>query len=394
MKNESLPKVIVADIPMNRARRKLGDAVYGFIFAKSAGRCQFCNKLLYEHQLTTEDCNLAELAHIVAFKEAGPRGDKIKSSLLDGKECNFLLLCHDCHRLIDHEGKYKYTEEYLVNLKREREEEIRELTEIISSCKTNCIVYTAKIGTYMPTISNEEIKLALKGDRKYPACREPINLCGSDYGMVDSDSGYWAVENTRLETHFRERVFNGNENIRQIQDYSVFALAPQPLLVRLGTLLESKTTVHVYQRHREPKETWEWLPSEYHDELCITGPQPESRGFPVLILAISADAIIENVRSQLSDCSENIWVVKASNPNYSWCANRFQQRHFRETVRCVLNIIKNQCPGEPIHVFMAMPNSLAIEFGRLWMPKADSSLLLYDIDRETKLYNMVLKIVN
>lgn len=59
MNNSISPKISIEEVKAKAARKKLGDFAYGLIFAKSAGRCQFCNKLLYEHHLTTEDCNLA-----------------------------------------------------------------------------------------------------------------------------------------------------------------------------------------------------------------------------------------------------------------------------------------------------------------------------------------------
>ena len=394
MNNSISPKIFIEEVKAKTARKKLGDFAYGLIFAKSAGRCQFCNKLLYEHHLTTEDCNLAELAHIVAFKAAGPRGDETKSVFLDGKECNFLLLCHDCHRLIDHEGKYEYTEEQLLTLKRTKEDEIRKVTETVASTKTNCIAYTAKIGDYMPSISDAEVRKAVIDDHMYPANHEPINLKSTDLGIGDNEEAFWTVEANRLCNLFSKKVYNGNEGTREIQNYSVFALAPQPLLVKLGSLLENKTTIHIFQRHREPKETWSWPESDYQDNLLIVEPNMRAIGVPVLVFAISAKAIVTCVKKQLKNITDNIWIVEASLPNYNWCANKAQQQHFRNISRRVLDAIRLRNPGEGIHVYMAMPNSLAVEFGRVWMPKADAPLLLYDIDRITKQYNKVLKIEN
>lgn len=394
MSNSISPKISIEEVKAKAARKKLGDFAYGLIFAKSAGRCQFCNKLLYEHHLTTEDCNLAELAHIVAFKAAGPRGDETKSVFLDGKVCNFLLLCHDCHRLIDHEGRYEYTEEQLLTLKRTKEDEIRKVTEAVASTKTNCIAYTAKIGDYMPSISNAEVRKAVIDDHMYPPNHEPINLKSTDLGIGDNEEAFWNVETNRLCNLFRKMVFNGSEGAREIQNYSVFALAPQPLLVKLGSLLENKATIHIFQRHREHKETWSWPKSDYQDKLLISEPDRTAVGDPVLIFAISAKAIVSCVKKQLKNITDNIWIVEASSPNYHWCANKVQQQQFRDISRRVLDGIRLRNPGQEIHVYMAMPNSLAVEFGRVWMPKADAPLLLYDIDRITKHYNKVLKIEN
>ena len=38
------------------------------LYAKSAGRCEFCNQDTLAHSLTQQDGTFAEQAHIVAFK--------------------------------------------------------------------------------------------------------------------------------------------------------------------------------------------------------------------------------------------------------------------------------------------------------------------------------------
>ena len=38
--------------------------------------------------------------------------------------------------------------------------------------------------------------------------------------------------------------------------------------------------------------------------------------------------------------------------------------------------------GVPVHVFPALPASLAVETGRVWMPKADPELRVYDQQRD------------
>ena len=55
---------------------------------------------------------------------------------------------------------------------------------------------------------------------------------------------------------------------------------------------------------------------------------------------------------------------------------------FREAVRRTLDQIKAvHGQDATIHVFPAMPVSAAVELGRVWMPKADLPLLIYDENR-------------
>ena len=61
---------------------------------------------------------------------------------------------------------------------------------------------------------------------------------------------------------------------------------------------------------------------------------------------------------------------------------RGQARQFRQCVRELLNRIKaTHGENATLHVFPAMPVALAVDFGRIVMPKADLKLQLYDQNR-------------
>lgn len=53
---------------------------------------------------------------------------------------------------------------------------------------------------------------------------------------------------------------------------------------------------------------------------------------------------------------------------------------FRQITRMALKEIKDAGLAD-IKVFMAMPNACAVEVGRVWMPKADLPMHLYDYNR-------------
>ena len=107
-------------------RSKLGHAEV-VLAAKAAGRCEFrgCNEYLYEHPLTGEAGNFAENAHIVAFREGGPRGQENRPQQINGVD-NLMLLCRRDHKLID-DNPGRYTREELKEHKREHEARIRQV---------------------------------------------------------------------------------------------------------------------------------------------------------------------------------------------------------------------------------------------------------------------------
>ena len=61
----------------------------------------------------------------------------------------------------------------------------------------------------------------------------------------------------------------------------------------------------------------------------------------------------------------------------------------------LLNKVKAQY-GEktPLHIFPAMPIAKAVELGRVWMPKADMPLFLYDQNTANSGFSKAIEIVN
>ncbi len=71
-------------------------------------------------------------------------------------------------------------------------------------------------------------------------------------------------------------------------------------------------------------------------------------------------------------------------PNNDFLKSRQQAQVFRKQLRPLMDRIKAQ-HGEKavIHVFPAMPVALAVEFGRILMPKADLPLAIYDENKRS-----------
>ena len=71
-----------------------------------------------------------------------------------------------------------------------------------------------------------------------------------------------------------------------------------------------------------------------------------------------------------------IWSVTASEPH-----NDILRRP-EDQMRSLFDRIKAEHGEDAIlHVFPAMPASLAVELGRVWMPKSDLAMTIYDNNR-------------
>ena len=67
------------------------------LWVAAGGRCQCpgCNDPLYRDDLTLAEMNRSNVAHIIAEKPGGPRGDEVLSAQLAGEFSNLMLLCYD-----------------------------------------------------------------------------------------------------------------------------------------------------------------------------------------------------------------------------------------------------------------------------------------------------------
>lgn len=346
------------------------------LWGKAAGRCQYkgCNIKLHEDILTKKGLNKAYIAHIVADSPNGPRGNAVDSPLLKEELSNLMLLCDTHHRLIDKEDVEGHPRELLEVMKEFHEAEMDRLTSIMPQMRSHLILYGANIGSSQSPLSYKTASLAMKALGKYPASSQPIKLGMTNSVREDDELSYWENEIHQLEVKFNTDV-RVHINNPDVQHFSVFSLAPQPLLIRLGTLLSDINQVHVYQKHRVP-DTWEW--QENHDEFEYNLIEPDDKGSaPALVLSLSADINDERITSVLENVS--IWKVTIDNPSQEIIKTKEHIEKFELFMRYVFNRIKKiHGEGIELHVFPAMPVSCAVTLGRVWMPKADLPLKIYD----------------
>jgi hypothetical protein len=107
--------------------------------------------------------------------------------------------------------------------------------------------------------------------------------------------------------------------------------------------------------------------------------EPE-RTFPIVALNISLSATINNDRITRvlgDECS--IYTITTDNPFNDFLKAKNQLQEFSLEIRQLLNKIKSRYNAQtPLNIFPAMPIAASIELGRIWMPKADMPLDIYD----------------
>jgi len=364
------------------ARRAIPNKIVNLLWAISAGRCQMCNTVLYQDLLTKKQVNSAYIAHIVDVNHQTHRYDKDLSPKLETDISNLMLLCDTHHRLIDNEGEKDYTVERLQKIKREHEERIQKLTEITSDKQSFIIEYSLSIGEQQFQTSYQEIKNAVVFDGLYPAEDTPIILSCSEAELKDSEEDFWNFHSKNLIKKYSRRV---NEKVEsgELMQASVFAVAQQPLLILLGVLLGDVKTITVYPKNREGI-SWGWRSKQKNNDFKLVPSDKKNTKSIALKIAISANIRNERIESILGkDCA--IWEITIPECSNDYLKSKYQAKYFREIAKKALHDIKDTY-GEDIsiHVFPAMPVALAVEFGRIRMPKADLPLILYDQNRDRK----------
>ncbi len=358
--------------------RKIKPEVVRELWARAAGRCEFngCNRIVYKTAVTQERVNISEQAHIYSFSENGPRGwgPFTKNTKELNSISNLMLMCHDCHKTIDQDIKGEhYSAKLLLDWKTQHEQRVELVTGICPNKRSHVIIYGAKIGEEKAPLQFCDAVEAMFPDW-YPAEERAITLSMS-CEHEDKNEEYWKTESANLKKAY-ERFAVPRIDENNPCHFSVFALAPQPLLIQLGTLLTDKIPVEVYQLHREPK-TWKW--QEYLSNFNFTINRPKSFQYPpALIISLSDKISKERIWSVIGE-EISIWELTIENYHNDFLKSKAQLAVFRETIRKLMIMIKEK-HGQttPLNIFPAMPVSCAVEFGRARMPKADMPWIIYD----------------
>ena len=349
------------------------------LWGKAGGRCQYegCREPLWQDGVTQCEFNISYIAHIIADKPDGPRGNKRLSAKLAADINNLMLLCDVHHRLVDKEDVAGHPATRLREMKADHEARIELATSIGPEMQSEVLLYGARIGHHEALVSWDKAARAMLAQKRLPLTRNGIAL-GMQHGTFDDREGrFWRIEAEHLKRKFRS---GAAERLRDVPHFSIFALAPQPLLILLGSLLPDLRPADVYQLHREPP-TWEWQPSPAGFKYKVSRP---SSCHSAVALKIGLSATI--TQSRLSHAMEGMfstWGVTIDNPNNDFLQGHEQLAQFRVVLRRTLDRIKAQ-HGEKatIHLFPAMPVAAAVEFGRVLMPKADLPVKVYDQNRE------------
>lgn len=357
--------------------RAINPTAQAQLWGKAAGRCEFsgCNQILWKSPVTQEPVNIAQKAHIYAFSPEGPRGHKRISTNELNKIENLILVCHACHQIIDNDKEGKlYSAELLYKWKLEHERRVEIQTSVHVDKKSHILFYGARIGEIDSPLSFNSAAMAMFPDW-YPAESRAIEISTINSTFEDRKGEFWQIEESNLVSKYNQRVKERLAD-RSICHISVFAPAPQPLLMRLGSLLTDISEVQVFPRTREPQ-GWGWRKKQPGIRFIALRPR-RNIGPPILALEMSSKIDDKRIHEVLGK-RVTIWRITINKPQNDFLRSREQLREFRLMARDIVSKIKEMHRhSAQLDIFPAVPSAIAVELGRIRQPKADLPWQIWD----------------
>lgn len=360
------------------------------LFTYAGGWCQFdgCDKFLLEHPVTKHPGLFGEAAHIVAFQRRGPRGARRRPVDINDI-VNLMLLCSTCHKLVD-DNADKYPVEVLIEMKCRQEGRIHYLGSLRPDRETAVLLLKAKIGGEVVDVNFADIAAAVAP--RYPADRTGHTI---DLTRIDGDdNSYYDTARRQIDLAV-ERLYSPRMDGTTPRHVSVFALAPIPLLMHLGSRLSNKIPVDPFQRHRDT-ENWIWkttTPSAAFDFRELRA--GTNRDSVALVLSLSGTIEVDRLPNNV-DSSFFVYelTLSGARPTPMFLKTRADLEEFRRAYQAALREIEALHDGlGELHVFPAVPAPVAVLCGRERSAKTDPAFVVYDNDRKNGGFTPALTVV-
>lgn len=340
------------------------------LWGKAAGHCELCAKPLDEGLYRMRG-NYSNIAHIKAQSAGGPRYDSSQTDEERHGIGNLMLLCPGCHETIDNDAD-KFPVEWLLSEKFKREEAIARFASNAVIPQVDVISCFLPINAHCKEIEDPLWKNALFDAGLSFKNNRPFSI----------DSGVWTEGSSLSEAAeaIASRFAKWEETVGSEQDpVAVFAMAPQPLLIKLGALIGDKHVAHIFQWHRADK-SWSWpergMTSTISSDVPSGSPDVKDAN---LIVSISGEINSASIPEQQRNLpTATLW---AESPSVEIASCPESLDLFARELIAITSKIHAAFPAlERLHLFPAMPVSMAVKLGTVVNFNLIKSLIVYEKD--------------
>jgi hypothetical protein len=232
------------------------------------------------------------------------------------------------------------------------------------------IIVTSRINSTISQITPNSAQFAIMKNNNYSVFPvyppEIINLSNITHGEASID--FYQAAKEKLKYRISSIIDRMSD--WEVEHLDVFALAQIPLLSYLGYLIGDRIDCTIYQAQRDLANKWLW-PKETRAlrPIFSTSEIPDAPAKEIaVIISVSARINHKDILEALGDIP--IINLSVNDPSTEIVDNAEVQRDFAICFRSLMSAIFEKHRDSEIHIFSAVPNSLAIALGRCINPHA------------------------
>ena len=348
----------------------------------AAWRCQFagCGRNLRQHGATSGRGRFSYFAHIVAASPGGPRGNPVLSKLLASQLSNFILLCDECHRLIDKVNPAKYTVEVLRKMREDNIAEVQRLLGSLQHKPADVIAIIGNIAGQPPQFSIDDAQEAMWGSglRSVDAKPNRYFYPGGQNHDVHSVA-YWSslFQQMKSELPVLQTLLNGTRTGVARPRLAIFPMHGTSVLLLAGRVLGDTSGAHLFQPHRNKVgqgTRWAWpeagtQPVPPLDKFKVQQLVPHLAGQNEAALVVALTSDIEASRMPASCAADGkllLPTLRIVGPTFDKdCMQQAEDLQLLGlAVDVALRRLQDEWAVRKVHLFVSAPATAVVAVGQ------------------------------
>lgn len=357
-------------------------------------RCQFggCGRDLRRHAATGGRGRFSYFAHIVAASAEGPRGNPVESKLLASELSNFMLLCDECHRLIDKVNPARYTVEILRKMREDSLAEVRRLLDTLRHKPAEVIAIIGNIANQPAQFSMDDAHEALWGAGLRSIEAKPARYFQPGGQHHDVHSGaYWTSLFQQLKSDLPslQTLLNGTRSGTARPRLAVFPMHSTSVLLLLGRVLGDTGGTHLFQPHRNkvgPGTRWVWhrsslIPPLDKFKVEVLRPHAAGQDEAALVVALTSDIQATRMPENCAAVGQlQLPTLRIIGPTFD--KDCIQQPEDLQlvglAVDAAMRMLQDQWRVRKVHLFVSAPASSVVLVGQKMQARHHAEYVCYE----------------
>ena len=358
-------------------------------------RCQFtgCGRDLKSHAATGTRGRFSYFAHIVAASEDGPRGHPVLSKLWASELKNFMLLCDECHRLIDKVNPAKYTVEVLQQMREDSIAEVKRLLDSLQHKTAEVIAIVGNIAGQPAQFSIDDAHEALwgLGLRSAETKVSRYFYPGGQHHDVHSP-GYWTslFQQMKQDMPLLRTLLDGTRSGAARPRLAVFPLHSMSVLLLAGRVLGDNEGTHLFQPHRNKVglgTRWAWpkreLPTSALDKFKLEQLHPHATGEEdaILVVALTSDIVAPRMPTACAQGDEFLLpTLRITGPTFDKdCMQQPQDLQlFALAVDAAMRKLQDDWKVRRVHLFVSAPTTAVLLVGQKMQARHHADFICHE----------------